>query len=119
MKDYIHSKLVNIPIWKGKLKIIFSNSSELLSKELDFNEYPYGHTLAVEGGWIFVVLNFHHKKLKMTHAVIAHEAVHAANFILSDRGCISTWDNDEQLAYTVQWVVEQIEKFRKEKGFEI
>lgn len=37
-------------------------------------------------------------------SVIAHEAVHAANFIMSDMGMTADFDNDELQAYIVQHI---------------
>ena len=41
---------------------------------------------------------------------IAHEAVHAAHFLLKDVGVKITPDNDEPLAYLVQWIVDELTK---------
>lgn len=41
---------------------------------------------------------------------IAHEAVHAANFLLRDLGVETTMKNDEPHAYLVQWICEELTK---------
>lgn len=39
---------------------------------------------------------------------IAHEAVHAANFIFMQKGILYARDNDEHFAYYVEWIVRKI-----------
>lgn len=41
------------------------------------------------------------------HSTLAHEAVHAANFILDRASVKTTYDNDEMLAYLVGFIVDQ------------
>lgn len=43
-------------------------------------------------------------------SVIAHEAIHAASYILEDMGCVASFANDEVQAYLVQHVCELAEK---------
>lgn len=42
--------------------------------------------------------------------LVAHECVHAANFLLGDLGVRVTQRNDESHAYMVQWLVDEIVK---------
>ena len=41
-------------------------------------------------------------------AVVAHEALHATNFILADVGADHNRDDDEVPAYLLKWIMEQI-----------
>ena len=43
-------------------------------------------------------------------SVIAHEAVHAASFIMEEMGVIACHENDELAAYIVQHICEEAEK---------
>ena len=43
-------------------------------------------------------------------SVIAHEAVHASSYILDAMGVLADHDNDEFLAYMVQYICEEVEK---------
>jgi|JI10StandDraft_1071094.scaffolds.fasta_scaffold1561423_1 hypothetical protein len=45
--------------------------------------------------------------LRPTMGALAHEAVHASNFLLRDLGITTTAANDEVLAYMVQWIVDE------------
>lgn len=51
--------------------------------------------------------------LRPTTGAIAHEAVHASNFLLRDLGITTTASNDEVLAYMVQWIVDEACKPRR------
>jgi hypothetical protein len=46
---------------------------------------------------------------------LAHECVHAAKFLFKQKGVISSNENDEPLAYLVQWIFENCEKKLKRK----
>lgn len=59
-----------------------------------------------EGVPFFCVI--HSKTSAMS--VVAHEAVHAANFILDGMGCVADFDNDEVQAYIVQYILEAVEE---------
>jgi hypothetical protein len=52
-------------------------------------------------------------------SIVAHEAVHVANFIFKERGMELDLDNDEGYAYLVGWISEKIvtsiEKDRKKQ----
>lgn len=47
----------------------------------------------------------------LTPGVIAHEALHATLNILNGCGVVVGVDNDEAIAYTLDWLVTEIHKF--------
>lgn len=49
--------------------------------------------------------------LKNLH-VLMHECIHAANYVLHDRGVVTTTDNDEALAYLAEFVFKSCMKVR-------
>jgi hypothetical protein len=53
-----------------------------------------------------------HSKSKAI-SVIAHEAVHAASFIISEMGDRASFENDEVVAYLVQYICEEAENALK------
>jgi hypothetical protein len=53
----------------------------------------------------------------VTHGTIAHEAIHAANFLFGDRGIVLDADNDEAFAYFTEWIVDQVYTFARECKF--
>ena len=120
VKKYLHKKVLNIPLYKGKFIIILSNDAKLVKtviKNFDHDDV-YGHAHIDEyNGWsgYFVVLNFHYDFKGITHGVIAHEAIHVANFILDDRDVVADWSNVEPQTYLAQWITDEIYKFIKSK----
>ncbi len=46
---------------------------------------------------------------------LVHECVHAAKFLFKQKGVISSNENDEPLAYLVQWIYENCEKKIKKR----
>ena len=45
-------------------------------------------------------------KEKIDVSVIAHESVHAANYIFSDCGIKYNWDNDEHFAHLIGFIAD-------------
>lgn len=123
MKEYLHITSKKVPLYAGLIAIVLTNSNDKLSKyglEPEENLFAF----CVPGnyrsqGAFYCVLNFNNKYGKISHGVIAHEAVHLANFILSDVGVISDYNNDEPLTYLVQWITNQIYSFINKKGFKV
>jgi acetone carboxylase gamma subunit len=50
----------------------------------------------------------------MTVGVMAHEAVHIADFIFTNCGITHDLDNDEPFAYLVEWIINELYEFYKE-----
>lgn len=117
--EYLHKKVVNIPLYEGKLVVVLTNSSEqLLNNSLDVkSDEPFAHAMFVNWkgyqGFV-VVLNFEKPKgSRITHGIIAHEALHIVNFIADVKGFIPTLENDEPMTYLIEWVVDEIYKTMK------
>ena len=121
MEEYLHIKAVNIPIYRGKLIIVLTNSNKKLQKYLPyFEDDIYAHTYLdnyrSRDGY-YCILNFNNDYRKMYHGVIAHEAVHVSSFLLENRGVKLDFNNDEPAAYLVEWITDQIYSFINKKGF--
>lgn len=121
MKDYLYLKSLQVPIYRGKLIILISNSLEKINKYLpDFDVTEiYAH--ATLGDYLsehgyFIILNFNNKNRKITDGVITHEAFHISNYLLLDRGVKADFINDEAQAYLMEWITDQIYKFINKKG---
>ncbi len=115
LKKYLHFKQVQVPIYKGKLLIVLTNDTEGLNRKMGFNYSGDTFAFAIRTGYkgyqsYLVALNFDNDFAKITHGIIAHEAVHIANFIQEYVGVVPTFDNDEPSAYLTQWVVDEIYK---------
>lgn len=125
MDKYLHKKVVEIPIYRGKLVILLGNDVEKLTSvlsEWDKDEEPYAHAWRLGyKGWksACVVLNFHHSKSKINHGIVAHEAMHATHFIAQDSDIDFDFDNPEPITYLLEWVTNEIHKFIHQKGFKV
>jgi len=124
MKAYIHIKEQYIPIFRGKLVIILSNSVKRVKKHIpDFGHSElYAHAIlqdwhGIEG--YIIVLNFDNKERQIFPGAIAHEAVHCAHMLADCRDVVADFENDETIAYLVEWITDEAYKFVYEKGFNI
>lgn len=121
MKKHFLLKEIDIPIYRGKLVIILTNSKKKLIKEIPKFGGPriYGHAInkSYKGkDGYFIVLNTELATTAITPGVIAHESFHTAAFILGNRDVHFDIDNDEPYAYLLDWVVDQVYLFLKETG---
>jgi len=123
-KTYHYTKVSSIPIYHGVFIWMLSNDNKKIEKRIkNFDEEPFAHCL--ELSWsnkygVCILLNFNNNYgAKISYGTIAHEAVHAASFILDSRGVVPDFNNDEPQAYLVEYIVNEIIKFVKAKGFKI
>ncbi len=111
-------KATRVPLYLGMLVVVISDEKDKcieLTNERMFLDYKEIFATAAYGTYkgsqgFFVFLNPNNTRSKVTRGVVAHEAVHAANFILEDRGVIADFVNDEPQAYLMGWIVDQIYK---------
>lgn len=118
MKDTISYKL-KIPIYNCELVYMVTNdfieSARQLKEELtlDSNE-NIGLTFKLNNDCLKYVI-----MVKPRYAddwsIIAHEALHAVNYILSDRGIEATMANDEAQAYLLAYIINQIQKIKNKQ----
>lgn len=124
----IETKFIKVPLYGNRLHLVLCDDSEahnIFFKEKD-NEVP-DNVLVKENNEIFastidgceriedialaaiyVRLNPNNEYDKLTYGVIAHEATHVKNIILSGIGHQIDMHNDEPEAYLLQWVFDQI-----------
>lgn len=124
MEDYLHITSKKVPLYGGLIVIVLTNSNKKLGKYVYMKPKEEHFAFCVPGnyrnqGAFYCVLNFNNKDGKISHGVIAHEAVHLANFILKDAGVRCDYNNDEPLTYLVQWITNRIYSFINKKGFKI
>lgn len=117
--EYLHKRVISIPLYGGKLVVILTNSTEQLQKYIPscHDESPYAHAYYInwKGHQGFtVVLNFDRENVKITHGAITHEAFHIMRFIARERGFDADFDKDEEpCAYLIDWVTDEIYKTMK------
>lgn len=122
--EYLHLKYSEIPLYRGYLVVILTNSCKKLKSRIpeftDEELYAQCRSIPFKGRQGHaVVFNFHSGKRAITPGCIAHEAVHIAGFIASDRGFIPDFRNDEPIAYLVDWITDEIHKLVKKHNFKL
>lgn len=118
---YLHKKVIDIPLYNGKLIIILSNSKEKISKYIEIEgDIPWGHVVCDNYNGLqgyFVILNFDHPNFEMTHNVVAHEGFHAMMDLAENRDFRNPFKDHEPYAYLLGWMVDEIYKFMKKNNF--
>lgn len=115
----IKIKKIEIPIYLGILKIIYSKDWKYVNnkyeKKLDW-DFP------INEGYPACVFEDNTKEHteyiasfieKPTNKIIAHESIHLVNKIFRDRGIKIDYGNDEPQAYFMGWIFKEIEQFFK------
>lgn len=76
---------------------------------VELDQYCRGITMTTENGIAIWIQD------NVLIGCLVHECIHAANFLLKQKGVIASHENDEPLAYLVQWIFENCEKKIKRK----
>lgn len=112
IKKYFHITAKEVPIFKGKLVIVLTNDVDNVKKYLPNweDDYVYGHTWKYSyknrQGY-YLILNLWNTDMEITHGVIAHEAVHVAQFVTERAGI----RDDECTAYITEWATDQVYRY--------
>jgi hypothetical protein len=110
-------KTIKIPAMRAAIDLVFGEYEECkthLPKDIFNSQDNYlARTAFFKRPSRKDKLHFHvviHSK-SAAISVIAHEAVHAASFIFDAMGVIADFNNDENVAYLVQYICEEAEDF--------
>ena len=100
---------IDIPIYQCKLTII-------LDKDLSYVEKKYGTKFLYDYGAVTMRVPNKFSEYVMAFeysdgTIIAHEIVHLKNYIYQDRCIELDKVNDENEAYLVGWLFQQIDNF--------
>ena len=123
MDEYLHKKIIEIPIYKGTFIIVFSNSKNKVNELTGISSNNiYAH--AVDGTYknkqaFFIILNFDNKYDKITHGVINHEIIHICHFIFEKRDIILSYDNDEPITYLAEYLTNEVYKYINQLNFKV
>ena len=125
-KPYSKVKSIQIPLYGGRLVMIFSNCSEKIKKTIPNwdkeTDEIYGSAWYInykDRQGFAMILNFDSDRAKITHGTIAHEAVHLAHYIADERGIKLDLNNDEPITYLVGWIVDEVYDFIKKSNLEV
>ena len=121
---YLYKNVYKVPLYRGRLVIMLTNSKRRIRKYVpDFNhEYIYAHAYGCRykkySGY-YMILNFDFKQKKIKHSSIIHESIHLTYFIANERGIKLDYDNDEPITYLAEWIATKAYKTIKKYGFKI
>lgn len=113
-------KKLYLELYKIRFILIESNDSKEVEEKynLELGEDLYAHTALrsikekeLDWSCIYLVFNTKHTHAKITPGCVAHESIHAANYIFSIIGAEVDIYNDETYCYLVEWIVNQVDKF--------
>jgi RNA-splicing ligase RtcB len=115
----VYKKDIEIPIYGGILAILITDRDIFIHDHYDdlgeYNKIEYAHATNVNikrGNKLrrayLVAFNITNKYAKITHGVIAHEAVRSAQMILEHIGMKLDENSSEAYAYLTQWIVDHI-----------
>lgn len=120
MKKYWHEKTIEFPIYHGNLKIILTDHTEAVNRMFDDDSFHYATTYMRQMDnrrTSAIVLNMGNDPY-MTHGTIAHESIHAADFLFEQISAKHDFDNPEPYAYLVGWITNEVYEFIQEKKFQ-
>lgn len=124
-KSYIHTKIQDIPLYRSKLMYILSNDIEKVRIRVPIiydvvkDGIMYAHSLLLVGeGYerYCILLNYDCKHRKMYSGTVAHEALHICNMIADNRGIKHDTKNDEPMAYLLEYIVTDLNRFADKHG---
>jgi hypothetical protein len=118
---YKKYKVIDIPIYGGKLVIGYLNEEEL-KKEFDIDyktmlATTYSRINYKSYNTILINFNFDNKYQYIDYGIIAHECVHFKNFLFERIGFQCDTENDEAEAYLIEWVMNQTILLLEGMGF--
>lgn len=116
-------KYIKIPIYSGRLAIIFTDSVENLPEQIQqffdddimfhsVNYYIWSHDGQEKLQTFFLVLNPFTEML--TEGKLAHESSHITKWIFEYIGSDHTAETDEHYSYILEWIVDQVIEFKSE-----
>jgi len=105
-------KKLKIPIYFGDLLLIQTNNFEKVEKKYNIsglqNSDACVYPIPYSNGYTKYLMLFNKD---VTPSIVAHEAVHAVNFIFRDRDIELDVINDEPQAYLLGWIVKQCHNY--------
>lgn len=116
---------ITVPIYRCTLRLVVAGDNKRLSElcetmwgEADKNDAIHrACTMNNIGKWREIVILFDGSEL--CNSVIAHEAAHAADFIIERTGAEANGANKEPRAYLLQWIVDWVDRKLAKAGIKL
>lgn len=113
-----YTKKIKIPIYLGDLVIHITDSKTKASEIAGSEQYDvFAFQIRNNHEHYHIVLNPEHPTANITYGIIAHECTHAALTLFQRRGIHPDVENQEPLAYMIEWFVDQVVTFMHKKGY--
>lgn len=105
---------IEVPIFKGYFELFITDDvNKILDKhqhfvDFDLNKGFYANafkTKSVEGCVLYLITI---NKKDLTHGIIAHEIEHIKNMIFFDCEIVPDSEYDEEDAYLIEWLTDQV-----------
>jgi hypothetical protein len=97
---------IDLPVYKSKVFIGIEELPKGSKRALE----PFTGEYRGMCHWYNDAAYVHIKEL--SPGVLAHEVLHAGNFILGDVGCVASFVDDEQVAYHLGYIINRVERAR-------
>ncbi|KKL55267.1 hypothetical protein LCGC14_2257120 [marine sediment metagenome] len=118
----MRNKKLWVPLFNNRLRLYDVNSKGFKKIDKKYNVQiskaagAFCFEKTIKGyPTVIIVINKKYYPKEDLAATIAHEAVHAVNFIFIMKGLIADRYNDEAQAYLTGWIVRECHKFFKHK----
>lgn len=111
-KPIFQENIIDIPLYPCKLGILICDDIEKINSILgtEYEEIKTGLATAHDLTF-YITLNPNNPEFKLTHGVIAHEALHIVNLIFDRLDVFYSFDNDEHAAYLLMWIVDVVHEY--------
>ncbi len=107
MEKFIKSKEFYCEIYRHNIVVILTNSSKSLSKKYNIKlPKKFLAYFSPDGQTVYLIFKYNHPTEKVPlPETIAHESLHAANYILDRVGVKLSYKNDEAQNYLMTWII--------------
>jgi hypothetical protein len=113
------SKVLDIPIYKGKLIIVLCDDAKELNLKGFDRKVLYAHAFVGEyRGYegYYIILNPLNPHASLNSGTVAHESLHIVNMLFENRGVVYRLDEDEHACYLLDWITNSVHKFLKKEN---
>lgn len=115
----LHIQSIEVPIYRGRFAVMFTDKEEKLETYFDDLSYgykvEYAHTFLIneiigeEKRQVYLIaFNTNCEARKITRGVIAHEVFHAASSLLRDARAELNEGSEEAFSYLIEWMTDYV-----------
>ena len=100
-----------LELYRARFILVITDSNDELKKYIPSSDcntiyaHSWNYSYKRKDAY-YIILNPINQYRKITHGVIAHEAIHCVHMLFENRGFNPTFENDEHITYLVEWIVD-------------